>query len=683
MENTGLAWRTSSTEPVSDKGAERLLASRRDHAEETESQVELRRRRRADPEPTEEIRKSGNACDEIQATVTSPVPHGTKPGNGCDVDLADSGEDPSELVSLVVPEPDHAPEDIAPGEVIANRYLVLERVEHQGMGMVFKALDRHRRDAGSPQPLVALKFARTGGQDAAVTSSHLRQEFLKLSRLHHPNIVSAFDYDRYGGRHFIVMEWLDGQTLASLLMQITSKRLSLDNALHIVRSVGEALAYAHDLGIVHGDVKPSNIFVTNDRAVKLLDFGSSGDPDHGGEPNWATRAYASPAILHGQAPRAIDDVFALGVTAYCLLTGEHPFKDRDAIEASALAIEPDPLPPDAIEYSPAILRALAFEDSSRPAHAAAFLALFDEDDAHVGDAEETGPTRPATHIAYGAVAVAALIALVAWSVSSVSGLPVYAKDALEQARVAMEAERFVEPADDSAYRHYSTVLAAAPGNEEAQSGIERIAEIYLTRTRRHLDNERYADALSSLAIARDVMPEHYGIAVTQELLDRHGRDLVVDARQSVARDPDAAEARLDQAAELLPADDPVLLAAQRELEESRRQLRLDLLLRGIDERILSERLLVPRRDSAVALLDAARRLAAEDRQVRLAAERVTAALLFQAMFAVSNGDLGAAETYVRAARNLGVEHMALARAEYELAKAQHRQVTARRGGSGE
>ena len=137
-----------------------------------------------------------------------------------------------------------------------------------------------------------------------------------------------------------------------------------------------------------------------------------------------------------------------------------------------------------------------------------------------------------------------------------------------------------------------------------------------------------------------------------------------------------AEALLAGAEGLLPPDDPELAQVRGELVRQRASNRVDALLREIDDRIIAERLTVPRGDSALDLLRQAGELAPGDRRITVAADRIMTALLFQAMFAISNGNLADAEDYLAMARGMGVEHLALARAEYELAKARRAAVSA-------
>ncbi|HWM27666.1 MAG TPA: serine/threonine-protein kinase [Woeseiaceae bacterium] len=597
------------------------------------------------------------------------------------IDLADSDDNSAELVDLVVKREPHRT-SVSPGEVLAGRYVVVERVSHCGMGLVFKALDRRREKAGSPLPWVALKFASLDGESSWATSPYLRQEFLKLSQLNHANVVSVFDFDNDGGLDFIVMEWLEGETLANSLMHITSKRIALDKAEEIITSVGDALAHAHGVGIVHGDVKPSNIFLTDNRTVKLLDFGSSGQTttaDGEIEPHWATRAYASCEVLQGNAPQPRDDVFALGVTAFCLLSGERPFGDLDAAEAKEQSIEPNRLPLDAHEYWHAIRRALNVDAAERSATAKEFMLDFCEPPI---EADVSEPRPPLEHLAYGAIAVALLIAIVALTVGSIGGgLPSPEEVALDNAEQAMDAGRLVEPGDESAFAYYSSVLAALPENGEALDGLNRIAEEYLTRARAALAADDPDAAVSHLATASLVRPDHYGIAIVEDLVARHGKDLLVSARQMAGSDLDQAESLLARAAMFLPVEDATLASTRDEFAQRRIDERVESLLTGIDERILSERLTIPRGDSALDLLGEARHLAPDDRLVKLAADRIATALLFQSMFAMSNGTLEEAQEFIDAAKALNVKHLALARAQYELAKARHDVVRTRGSGS--
>ena len=708
-----LQWRTQPVESaggLASAGRFRSAAFARGYTEQTESREQFVKKCRPDPEPTEEMltidasdammsdpdtgndvslksdseKRNGASSTANGRSAVSEITHPIALGRQrspirappIHIHVADDDENSAELVDLVV-EQQSERVSVTCGETLAGRYVIIEKVSHCGMGLVYKALDQRREKAGLPVPWVALKFASSADGRLSSASTYLRQEFQKLSQLNHPNIVSVFDYDSDGGVDFIVMEWLDGKTLASLLTQLSSKRVALGKAREIVRSVGKALAQAHSLGIVHGDVKPSNVFLTDNRAVKLLDFGSSGQaPAHGeSEPNWATRAYASCQVLRGELPQPHDDVFALGVTAYFLLSGDRPFGDLDAVDAQMRDLAPMRLPHDAMEFWPAVSHALQFEGANRPANAQEFLLEFSEPPADTYAMQERSQLE---HIAYGAVAVALLIALVAWTVGSVGGLSSDEQDALQNAQSAIAEGQLVEPPGESALALYSSVLAAAPGNAEALDGLNRIVEEYLVRARDALATDDLEGASANLAIAKQVVPDHFGIAVTEDLVARYAKDLLVRAREAARSDPARAERLLGRATSLLPAEDAGLSDVRQELARLKIDNRIESLLDGIDERILAERLTLPAGDSAVDLLRQARELAPHNRQVAVAADRIATALLFQSMFAISNGELEDAQSFIEAARALDVKHLALARAQYELAKARHESVRTRR-----
>jgi hypothetical protein len=249
--------------------------------------------------------------------------------------------------------------------------------------------------------------------------------------------------------------------------------------------------------------------------------------------------------------------------------------------------------------------------------------------------------------------------------------------ALENAASAMADGRLVESGGESAFAYYSSVLSVSPQNGEALDGLNRITEEYLTRASDALAADDLEGAARHLAIAKQVRPQHYGIAITEDLIARYGKDLLVSARQLAGTNLQQAELLLVRAAAFLPADDPTLATVHGELAQYAIDAQVESLLRGIDQRILAERITIPQGDSAMNLLRQARQLAPDDRQVLLAADRIATALLFQSMFAISNGKLEEAQRFIDAAKALNVKHLALARAQYELAKARHDAVQAR------
>jgi hypothetical protein len=217
------------------------------------------------------------------------------------------------------------------------------------MGVVYKALDRRLAEAGSEQPWVAIKvlspqLARNGSALRA-----LQQEAAKSRCLTHPNIVRFIDFDRDDDLYYIVMEWLDGRTLADILDSPDSRKVDFETSFRIVRQVGKALEYAHRCGIVHADVKPGNIMILPSGDAKLFDFGVARvqqrqrvdaddfDPSVLGA---LTPAYSSMQVLTGEDPVPADDVFSLACLFYRLVAGYRVFGPRNAAEAAEAGMTP-------------------------------------------------------------------------------------------------------------------------------------------------------------------------------------------------------------------------------------------------------------------------------------------------------------------------------------------------------
>lgn len=603
--------------------------------------------------------------------VTRPLARGSGPR----VKKVSHTDLPS-LAELMLPEA-ILPDAILPGTLVANRYEILQRVAHDGMGIVYKALDRNRHAAGAPRPWVALKFARPAGGELPASVEHLRLEFLKLSQLSHAGIVAVYDLASDHGVEFMVLEWLTGDNLATVLSGLGSKRIALGKALEIVRTVGEALACSHAAGIAHGDVKPSNIFITDDRAIKLLDFGAPGQSPSAAtaareDASWATPLYASCAVLEGEQPQAVDDVYSLGVTAYYLLSGERPFGDLDAVTARDQGLAPPPLPDDANDYWPAVERALRFAAVDRFNTAEEFLDQFVEQP----DDPARATFQPAISLqvptfAYGALALVIFVAIVLWAIPNGDSRSATGS-LLDNATAALSAGRLVGPGDDDAFDYYQLILEGDPAHPAALEGLDRIAEEYLARARSALAAGDFEGAVGNLETARAVQPEHFGIAAIADLVGRYREDLLVSAQRVSTTDLPQAQRYLAQAAAMSRENDPAVADVRNELLQQESAAALDDLLRGIDERILSERLVLPRGDSAIDLLRRASQLAPGERQVQVAGERIASALLFQSMFAISNGNLDAAQAFIDSAKSLDLKHLALARAEYELARARTR-----------
>ena len=217
-------------------------------------------------------------------------------------------------------------------ELSLGRYQIAEQIGAGGMGVVYRARDqRLDRD-------VAVKVLPTGSLADQVSRSRFRKEALALSRLTHPNIAVVHDFDSQDETDFLVMELVPGMTLEEKLL---AGPIGEKEAVGLVVQLLEGLAAAHAQGVIHCDIKPSNLRVTPEGHLKILDFGlaklfQSKDPasvtmsitqDHGIA---GTLAYMSPEQLRGSPPDQRTDTYAAGCVLYEITTGQRPFPEKTA-----------------------------------------------------------------------------------------------------------------------------------------------------------------------------------------------------------------------------------------------------------------------------------------------------------------------------------------------------------------
>jgi serine/threonine protein kinase len=238
---------------------------------------------------------------------------------------------------------------------VAGRYHIERRLGAGGMSTVFMATDTVLERS------VAVKLLAEHLADDEAFVARFRREALAAARLQHPNVVQVFDsgQDPESRRHYIVMEYVDGPSCADLLRE--RKRLEIDETVQIVRDACHGLDYAHRAGVVHRDVKPGNLLITEEmRTTKLADFGIAKAAEQTRITQvgsvLGTAAYLSPEQARGDEAGPASDTYSLGVCAYQFLTGRLPHEYASLTEL-ALKQQQDPIVPVA-EYRPEVPREL-------------------------------------------------------------------------------------------------------------------------------------------------------------------------------------------------------------------------------------------------------------------------------------------------------------------------------------
>lgn len=263
-----------------------------------------------------------------------------------------------------------------------GRFLVTDKLGNGSNGTVYRGHDPViDRD-------VAIKLM--GEASGLVDKKQREQQFINearaAGRLSHPNIVTIFDASTENGTTFIAMEFLEGQDLRELLA--SDKRFDLIDTLRITHKIAEALAYAHDKGVIHRDIKPANIFILPNQQPKVLDFGIARVPnrvldDHGQPGNtlfnnnvMGTPNYMSPEQALSQPVTALTDVYSLGAVMYEMLTQKKPFQSNDIDKLMQMITSKQPRPPHLIEprvsekISQVVMKALQKNPEHRFASAA-------------------------------------------------------------------------------------------------------------------------------------------------------------------------------------------------------------------------------------------------------------------------------------------------------------------------
>ncbi len=239
------------------------------------------------------------------------------------------------------------------GKLLGNRYELLERLGGGGMAVVYKGRDTFLNR------MVTVKVLRSEYASDEAFVARFRREAQAVARLSHPNIVNIHDVGIEDEIHYLVMEFVDGRNLKTVIRN--EAPISPKRAVAIIRQICDALQHAHNNNIVHRDVKPHNILITADGRAKLTDFGIAR------EASAATLTYTdtvvgsvhylSPEQARGEVAGTGSDIYSLGVVAFELFSGKLPFEGDTPIGVAMKHVQEDP--PDLKEISPAVTKPIS------------------------------------------------------------------------------------------------------------------------------------------------------------------------------------------------------------------------------------------------------------------------------------------------------------------------------------
>ncbi|MGR9107179.1 MAG: serine/threonine-protein kinase, partial [Gammaproteobacteria bacterium] len=403
------------------------------------------------------------------------------------------------------------------GMTLKNRFVLVKILGQGGMGTIFKARDLRKEEMEDRKPFVAIKVLHPKLQRNESLIKALQREARKSQELAHPNIVNVHDFDRDGQFVFMVMEYLQGKPLNVLLEDGELETIPLPERWSMIEKIGRGIAYAHEKKVIHYDIKPGNVFICDDGAVKVLDFGiakarrsSSAENLNADEnmtvfdqfsPDALTPAYAACEMLRWEPPDIRDDIYAFGCVAYEILTGKHPFNKMPATKAQLAGLSPAPIKGLSKPQWNAVKRMLAFDRADRMPDIGDFLL--------VGSGASTNEGLHFVYQLLAGTVFFAVLALATWQIKIffVEGPPTSLGSGKQEPppvtdriperrgpppppelqqkidRILKIAEshlsvgRVFEPSGSSAADAYLTILDLDPESPEARYGLAKAQDI--------------------------------------------------------------------------------------------------------------------------------------------------------------------------------------------------------------
>jgi serine/threonine protein kinase len=283
-----------------------------------------------------------------------------------------------------------------PLQTVGN-YELIEKIAEGGMGAIYRG---RQRDSGQ---IVAVKIMPSHMAQNPILLKRFEQEFRAASRLDHPNIVRAIDYGDTGDQPYLVMEFVEGESLGQKIER--DGRMGESEAIRVIAQVAQGLHRAHKQNLVHRDVKPDNILVRPDGVAKLADLGLVKETDTDLNLTKTGRGLGTPHFMAPEQFRNAKnadircDIYSLGATLYQMVTGELPFRSSGPLDAWMKKIQNELTPPRQIvptiseRVEEAILRAMKADPDLRPATCREFVEEL------TGKSTRRGNTAEAANVA--------------------------------------------------------------------------------------------------------------------------------------------------------------------------------------------------------------------------------------------------------------------------------------------